>query len=205
VTLALDMLMDAEEAPAAKRRVIVEIARGSVRHLVRMIEDLLLVSSSETGKMKVVVEPLDLSAQIAAIVEAQRPAAAARGAAIELSAPAGLWGRADPTRLRQVLANLIDNALKFTPAGGRVRVTASVSARDKGFVAVSVSDEGPGIPEPERERVFERHFQSSAGVEKGGLGLGLAICRELVTRQGGRIWADAGERGAVLTFTLPAA
>jgi phosphoserine phosphatase RsbU/P len=111
---------------------------------------------------------------------------------------------ADPLRVGQVLGNLIDNALKFTPEGGEVRVSALT---DDGAVRIEVTDSGPGVPPEAAERVFERLWQADAPdarPSRRGLGLGLHICRELVVRQGGRIWVDARpDRGATFAFTLP--
>jgi signal transduction histidine kinase len=104
-----------------------------------------------------------------------------------------------------VLGNLLDNALKFTPEGGEVRVSA-VADGEPGFARVEVADNGPGVPADAAERIFERLWQveDDAGPSRKGLGLGLHICRELVARQGGRFWVDSrpGE-GATFAFTLP--
>jgi len=112
---------------------------------------------------------------------------------------------ADADRLTEVLLNLLDNALRFTPEGGHIEVTAREQV---GRVAVTIADSGPGIPEADRQRIFERFYRadSSRSSATGGTGLGLAIVRELVEAHGGTIEAD--ERpggGARFTFTLPLA
>jgi signal transduction histidine kinase len=110
----------------------------------------------------------------------------------------------DPTRIMQVVRNLLGNALKFSPQGASVEINAR---RQGGSLIVSVSDEGPGIPENEVESIFDKFIQSSkTSTGAGGTGLGLAICREIVAGHGGRIWAEnkAGI-GAVFFFTIPLA
>jgi signal transduction histidine kinase len=116
---------------------------------------------------------------------------------------------ADPTRLQQILIILIDNAVKFTPPGGRISVQASQVK--EGFVLIQVSDTGCGIASEDRTRVFESLYQVTGPNEPDtsqagriGLGLGLHIARDLVTRQGGNIWvSDAPGQGSIFNFTLP--
>jgi signal transduction histidine kinase len=106
----------------------------------------------------------------------------------------------DPVRVRQVVDNLLVNALKFTPEGGTVALSAR--ARDGG-VEVTVRDTGPGIPEAERQKIFEKFYQIK-GASIGGVGLGLAICKAIVELHGGRIWVDSEPGGgAAFHFTLP--
>jgi signal transduction histidine kinase len=122
----------------------------------------------------------------------------------------GLVVRGDPDRLNQVLANLIENALRFTPRGGRVAVSLTAAGgAGRGDVLITVADTGPGIPEEDLGRVFERFYtvDRSRARKKdgaGGTGLGLAIAKEIVQAHGGRIWAGQGpEGGALLSLTLP--
>jgi histidine kinase/DNA gyrase B/HSP90-like ATPase len=113
---------------------------------------------------------------------------------------------ADPTRMRQILVVLVDNAIKFTPTGGVVTVKASTSGDDPNFVVLEVSDTGCGISPDFTERIFERLFQAPDPTWTGrkGLGLGLYICKELVTLQGGKIWAKSVlGQGSTFSFTLP--
>jgi len=108
----------------------------------------------------------------------------------------------DPGRLRQILGNLLANALKFTPRGGRVRVRL---VREVSRAVMNVSDSGPGIPQSELDRVFERFFRGHGGAA-GGSGIGLTVVRELVAAHGGEVSAaNAGDGGAVFTVTLPLA
>jgi two-component system phosphate regulon sensor histidine kinase PhoR len=110
---------------------------------------------------------------------------------------------ADPSQLRQVVANLIDNAIKYSPEGGRVTVSLSP---DNGAVRLAVSDSGIGIPPDERRRIFEKFYrldpEMTGGI--GGTGLGLYICRELVRRIDGRIWVEEnGSRGSTFVVEIP--
>ena len=113
--------------------------------------------------------------------------------------------RGDPGRLRQVLSNLVANAIKFTPAGGSVTVRAE---KDGGFVRFEVRDTGAGIPADKLDRVFESFYQvSETGdmARERGSGLGLTICERIVREHGGRIWAESAlGKGAAFFFTLPA-
>jgi signal transduction histidine kinase len=112
---------------------------------------------------------------------------------------------ADPDMLRQVLANLVENAVKYSPSGGRVQLSLW---RHEGRVLFAVRDEGLGIPLREQERIFEKFFRLDPNLTRGvgGTGLGLYICRELVRRMGGRIWVASREvEGSTFFFELPAA
>jgi hypothetical protein len=114
--------------------------------------------------------------------------------------------RADQTRLRQILIILLDNAVKFTAGGGTVKIRAGLLHGDPEFLLLEVSDTGCGFRPEAAERIFERDYQVSASTlaSRKGLGLGLYICKELVTRQGGRIWAQGQpQKGSIFSFTLP--
>ena len=111
--------------------------------------------------------------------------------------------RVDPAQLRMVLANLIDNAVKYSPQGGMVDVRVEQS---NGHVRFFVSDEGIGVPEAERERIFDKFIRLDPEMSRGigGTGLGLYICRELVVQMGGRIWVSANQpRGSTFAFEIP--
>jgi signal transduction histidine kinase len=108
---------------------------------------------------------------------------------------------ADGDRLRQVLSNLIENAIKYSPAGSEVRVAIW---HDDAEVGATVTDRGMGIPDGELEQVFDRFYRSDSARSDGGSGLGLAICRTIVDAHGGRIWAVSEEgRGSSFSFALP--
>ena len=105
----------------------------------------------------------------------------------------------DDVLIEQVLINLLENAAKYTPAGSPIEISATLRP---GEVLVTVADRGPGVPDEERERIFEKFHRAARGA--GGIGLGLAICRGIITAHGGRLWVDhrAGG-GAAFRFTLP--
>lgn len=202
--MALALLAERTGLDPESRR-LVEIARDSLHHLERMTQDLLEATKADTGKLKVEAAPGDLSASLSSLVEALAPVAAKRGIALSLSAPAGLRARFDPTRLRQVVSNLVDNALKFTPSGGRVELSARAG---EGWAELAIADTGPGLQKAELGRVFDRLYQTANKALHGqaGLGLGLHVCKELVQAHGGRIWVESEPgRGTTFRFTLPAA
>lgn len=189
--------------------------RRQVERLGRLIADLSLLSDLEAGEVPIAAARMDLAALVHESAAAFRARFEERGVDLAVDAPSGLWVTADANRTAQVLENLLDNALRHTPSGGRV----TVRARDGGAHArVEVRDTGPGVPEALREAIFRRLFRGDparAAGEGEGSGIGLTIARELVTRQGGEIWvegasdakagAPAGGGGACFVFTLPPA
>ena len=183
------------------------IVLRNVKQLQSMINDLLEVTRVQAGKLMIEPQRTSISDAIAYAVDTLQGAATAKGivlsSAMERQLP---WVCTDPTRLRQILIILVDNAIKFTPANGEVKIQARVFDQDPSLLVLEVSDSGCGISPDMTERIFERLFQTSDPSLEGrkGLGLGLYICKELVTRQGGQIWAKStpGE-GSVFSFTLP--
>jgi len=176
------------------------IAAESER-LIRIVDDLLSVARLEAGTLDVALEPTDLG-------DALRDAAAAAQGREEgrhrfsvRIEPAELAVRADREKLGQVLANLLDNAVRYSPEGGTIIVSARGRAR---AAEVTVADEGIGISEPDRQRVFAKFFRSERAPAGQGTGLGLFLVRGLVTAMGGRIWLESEEgRGSRFTFELP--
>jgi signal transduction histidine kinase len=170
----------------------------------RCIDDLFDAARSETGKLELLPQPTDLRELLTQTVSACAQAAALQRVTVRCESPELPPATIDPGRIRQVLTNLIDNAVKFSPADGVVQVHAR--ARDGGEVLFQVIDEGPGIPDDELARVFDRLHQvrSDELQTRGGLGLGLSLCRCLVERHGGRIGLDSVVgRGTTAWFTLP--
>ena len=207
VVMALRLLEETSAVSDGDGRKILGIALSSSKHLQRMVDDLLDVTRSETGKLRVEIQRVALTPLIEDCAASARALASSRGIALETRVEAELAAKADAVRVRQILTNLIDNALKFTPEGGRVVVEARALAGGAS-VEVGVADTGSGIPKDALEKIFDRLYQTERGAASSekGLGLGLAICRELVERQNGRIWAESEPgRGARLAFTLPAA
>jgi signal transduction histidine kinase len=207
-----DVLLD--ELPGSltpKQRQLLALNRESGRRLAAMLAKLLDLSrlEAETGP---VMELVDVASLVREVVERASTARGhgfthgARGPDISLVAPAGrLLMRVDPVGIAQVLDNLIENAIKFSPPGATVRI-ALADIRSKGTVLLSVADEGPGVPDAEKARVFERFHQTTVGraARSRGVGLGLAICRHIVAAHGGVIWvADHEPKGAVFCVLLP--
>jgi signal transduction histidine kinase len=208
VTILLDRLAGELEP---KQHEYMEIVLRNVKQLQSMIDDLLEVTRMQAGKLSIEVQSTSLDDAIGYVVNTLQGAADAKG--IRLSADGGSDSQplppvcADPTRLRQILIILVDNAIKFTPTNGVVKVRARMAQGDSGLLLLEVSDTGCGVSPHLTERIFERLFQATdpASAGRKGLGLGLYICKELVTRQGGRIWVEnAPVQGTVFCITLPA-
>jgi signal transduction histidine kinase len=184
-----------------------QIVLKNVQQLQAMVEDLLMVTQSQTGQLS--VDPLQTSVADAvdyAINTLSSVAAAKKITLTFNSAPHSQEAYADPTRLRQILTILLDNAIKFTPIGGIVGIEVRLSKENSAFLQVEVSDSGCGIGPQAIDHLFERLYQVSGTPEAGrnGLGLGLYIARELVIKLGGRIWVDSEpDRGSHFFFTVP--
>ena len=196
------LLDDGSELTESQRRFLGIVDRNSER-LLALVSDLLFLAQIEAGKLAIDVSTVDLGRLVAECIEASSPDAEARG--IQLSAQltplAKLEG--DPARLSQVLDNLVSNALKFTPAGGRVEVRLAEQA---GAAVLEVVDTGIGIPADEQQRLFERFFRSSRATETAipGSGLGLTITKAIVERHGGRIEIESVENeGTTVRVVLP--
>ena len=188
------------------REAVSSIARGAQLQA-RLIDDVLDVSRIVSGKMRLSRERLNVESVLDGSLEALRPTAAAREVRFETSfSPQLGWMVADPTRLQQVMWNLLTNAIKFTPKGGVVRVSAR---RTSSRVEIAVTDNGEGIDPQFLPHVFEpfRQAENPQTRVHGGLGLGLSIVRYIVEAHGGNITADSPGRGkgATFTVTLPVA
>jgi signal transduction histidine kinase len=195
---------DLPEDESQRGRLLDVISSESDR-LARIVNDILWASRLESGRMQVAIERCDAAAIAAEVVDVSR---ARIPAEIELvvSAPDGLPPvSADPDKLRQILTNLLDNAVKYSPDGGRVELEV---ARSGGRVRFRISDQGLGIPPAEQDRIFEKFFRLDPNLTRGvgGTGLGLYISRELVTRMDGRIWVVSdGRAGSSFFLELPIA
>jgi PAS domain S-box-containing protein len=191
----------------AEQREYLEITQGNVHQLRNMIGDLLEVTRVQTGKLSVEPRRISIPKVMEEALSSTVAATAAKDLGLATEIPAELPAAlADPYRVRQVVANLLDNAIKFTPKGGKVALRVGVSPDDPKFLCISVADTGCGVVPEDRERIFERQYQAenSSGPSRKGLGLGLYICKELVDRQGGRIWVESEPgRGSTFSFTLP--
>ncbi len=175
------------------------------RHLARLVDDLLDFSRIEEGHLRLSLEWCDLTQIVLEMVKIYE--GYAKGHAIHANLPSGpLPARADPARVRQVLTNLINNAIKYSPEGTQIEVTLTTEEEDhKRFAHIRVRDEGPGIAPEHQQRIFERFYRvntSPAGGE--GLGLGLAVSKAIVDGHGGQIWVESKlGQGSTFHFTLP--
>ncbi|HLT15756.1 MAG TPA: ATP-binding protein [Acidimicrobiales bacterium] len=183
-----------------QRRCAVRRAAANARRLQAMARDVLDTQALESGEVVTVTRPVELVGEVRDAVLAQQELD--RDRTFELDVPdEPVWVEADADRLQQVLANLLDNARKNSPAVAPVRVAVRLA---DGGVEVAVADEGPGVPPDARERVFEK-FVRGRSETVTGTGLGLYISRRLVEAHGGRIWiADDGD-GTTFCFSLPRA
>jgi signal transduction histidine kinase len=167
------------------------------RLMARLVEDLRTLAHAENGALGLRKEPTDLAMLIRDAVASVATAADSRQLTVDLPKELPVLDL-DPLRIRQVLLNLLSNALHHTPAGGAVAVGARVSSEQ---IAVTVADAGPGLPAEEVARIFDRFYRGAAS---GGSGLGLTIARNLVLAHGGTIRAESrAGAGTVITFTLP--
>ncbi len=203
ITLAADMLTHylGEGTDQSHRRAAQAILREADR-MNRLIQDLLDVRAIEAGRLTVEVEPLPARALLEEAASRFRPQAAAREIELRVDAAPDLpWVSVDPVRINQVFANLLDNALKFTPRYGSITLSAQAAEDDVRF---SVTDTGPGISAADREHIFAPFWQGFKG-DRRGAGLGLSIARGIVEAHGGRMdVASSPGRGSEFWFTLTA-
>jgi two-component system, OmpR family, phosphate regulon sensor histidine kinase PhoR len=189
---------------AGRSRFISMITDESER-LSRIVNEILLASQLDAGQLDLASEPFDPSELVERVTEATRahmPGSVTLAVTVPESAPSVA---ADRDKARQVLVNLVENAIKYSPDGGRVEVGIE---HDGSAVRFYVTDEGLGIPEAEQERIFDKFYRLDPGMTRGvgGTGLGLYICSELVRRMDGRIWVESHHgRGSTFSFELPVA
>ncbi|PWH15234.1 MAG: two-component sensor histidine kinase [Anaerolineae bacterium] len=175
------------------------------RRLTRLVDDLQELSQVESGAFSLELHPQSLAALVQTTAKRLAPAYEKKGVSLQFNLPANLpLVLADEDRVIQILTNLLNNALAYTPSGGKVTVTATPSGHE---VQIAVQDTGIGIPAESIARIFDRFYRvdkSRSRSAGGGSGIGLTIARALVEAHGGRIWAQsAGEgQGSTFTFTL---
>ena len=186
-----------------KAQHLADLARKNNQRLVTLVNDLLDIEKLESGRAEFHFETVDLKALLTAVCEQNTPYADHFHVTLSLEAEDGLTVSGDPDRLTQAMTNLISNAVKFSPPGGEVRISLT---RKDGEARISVTDQGPGVPESFRPRLFRRFAQADSSSQRGqpGTGLGLAITKNLIERQGGAIHLDPGPaRGATFHVDLP--
>jgi signal transduction histidine kinase len=203
---ALTLTRDDLELEATMHSKLLEVIVEESARLADIVNDLLLASQLDAGKLVVRIERCDAGRLVDSVVEAARTHLPDNVTIEVETAPEDVpTVAADEGQLRQVLDNLLDNAIRYSPEGGDVRVKLE---RAGNYVRFAISDQGLGIPPSEQSRIFEKFFRLDPHMSRGigGTGLGLYICRELVRRMEGKIWVESqvGE-GSTFVVELPAA
>ena len=184
-------------------RDLLEVAERNGHRLSSLVRDILLVAQADAGRLGLEIRSVALGDLVEQAVRAARPAADAKEIVLEEAVAANPRMQADPDRLAQILDNLISNAVKFTPAGGRVRVALRV---ERDLARITVSDDGPGIPAEEREHLFEPFFRARQATKDvvPGSGLGLAVVKAIAEAHGGTVGVESEVgRGSVFHADLP--
>ncbi|MGA8223447.1 MAG: ATP-binding protein [Candidatus Acidiferrales bacterium] len=199
------LLAGALDDPNNNRRFL-EIIREHAARLARLTDDLLKLARIEAGKLEIELFPVSLLELIEGCAETALMKASRKQITLEIALPPGLPAvRGDAGLLRDVLQNLLDNAIQYTQEGGRIEVTATAKARE---AVITVADTGIGIPVTEQERIFERFYRVDAARsrEAGGTGLGLSIAKHIVEAHGGRLWVESAVgSGSRFSFSVPLA
>ena len=199
IRLAAELLL--ELVPDATHRKHLATLHRSALRMNELIQDLMEVSRIESGALALATRPERVSALLAEAGSMLGPLAQAHGLTLETAVDDGVSTvLGDSRRLLQVISNLVGNAIKFTPEGGRIGLRATAAGNEVRF---AVADTGPGIPPEQLPHVFGRFWQANRG-DRRGIGLGLSIARGIVEAHGGRIWveSDLGE-GSTFYFTVP--
>jgi len=199
--LAETLQESALDDPPAARRFLNRI-EAEVDALSLMVQELLELSRIESGKVPLELKPVPPQDLLTSAIERLQLQSENSGIQVQLHCPADLpLVLADPPRIEQVVVNLLHNAIKFTPAGGNITLSAESS---EDIILFSIKDTGSGISAEDLPRIFERFFKADRARSGGGTGLGLAISRHLVEAHGGRIWAESLEgHGSTFYFTIP--
>lgn len=181
-----------------EQREFAEIAYRNAGRLETLIGDLLLLARLESGRVALNREPVNVGALLTDLVKDLAPQVRGKPLTLSVSIADGMWVEGDPVRLQQVFANLVSNAIKFTPAGRGFAIRCD---QHHSRIVVDVSDEGVGIPAEELSRVTERFFRASSAGDTEGTGLGLLITKQLIELHGGQL-SIASEEGSGSTFTV---
>lgn len=203
---AAETLIDGGKSDPAVTGRFLDIIEKHANRLTLLIDDLLLLARLDSGRIELKLQPVSLREAAQDALDDATLVAEARHVKLENRVPAGVLAQADPARLRQVLANLVDNAIKYGREGGLVAVGGR--GLDRLRVEFTVRDDGPGIPPEAKLRIFERFFRvdKARSREQGGTGLGLAIVKNVVQAHGGEIRVEsAAGAGTEFSITLPAA
>jgi signal transduction histidine kinase len=198
-------LLEKEFAPEAKQSGYVRNVKDSSDRLFKLLENILDISRMEAGQLKPDFRKVNAAEFLSSAAESFRALFEEKGVAlaVETAGAEKAEFSADSSLLRRVLENLLSNAWKFTPSGGKVAASVKM---DGERIVFSVIDTGPGIPADQLQSLFEKYKQLRSGKEESGFGLGLAISRKIVELHGGTIWAEAAPgRGGVFKFFINSA
>jgi signal transduction histidine kinase len=195
----------ARKMPGESRE-YVDIIRRNTDHLIKVVRDFLDFSKIEAGQLDLDLQENSITEVAQEAILSQKALAVKKQLQFELHSPENLFIRFDRQRVYQVLTNLLSNAVRFSPEGGKIMV--SISPRRNGFVEISVEDQGPGIQEKYRSAIFEKFYQvtqQDKTLHQGSSGIGLAICKGITEAHGGRIWVESRPgSGSKFVFALPA-
>ena len=197
-----DLALQNQADSAAAREALADCLEESERVL-RLLETMLDVSAAETGTLPLRRERLDLGAVLVDAIDLYREVAEEKNITLHMDTSAPVFVDGDALRLGQAVANLLDNALKYTPAGGRVHLATRT---EPGLGVIEISDTGPGVPPAEREKIWRRLYRGDASRSQRGLGLGLSLVKAIVEAHRGTVTVDEADGGgARFTVRLPAA
>ena len=203
---ATETLLDGGKEDAAALTRFLQIIEKHANRLTLLIDDLLMLSTLDSGNMRLNLQPVSVRAGVSEVISDLKSRASLRGVVVENLVAPPLIADADPDRLRQVLSNLIENAVKYGRLEGRVTVSARVL--ETGRIEVAVCDDGPGISDEACARIFERFYRAdkARSREQGGTGLGLSIVKHVVQAHGGEVRVESKlGSGSTFFFTLATA
>jgi signal transduction histidine kinase len=200
IQMTAELLLD-EELPRPRKNEMLGIAIRATKEMNRLIEDLLDTVRLQSGRLSLAVEDVSVDEIIRQADETFRPLAEHRRVHLEMAGKDGATVRADPTRVSQIVGNLLGNAIKFTPEQGSVKLRATPQDSE---ILFQVTDDGPGISADSVSHIFDSFWQARKN-DRRGVGLGLAIAKTLVEAQGGKIWVESKvDHGSTFSFSLPA-
>lgn len=190
-----------KELPAEEKQQLMHDAAWGTEMLGQILDNLLELSRAQANHLTLIIKPVNILEVAASVVyRLQFKSSEHR---FEIDIPPELTTKADPVRIELILRNLVDNAIKYSPSGGQITVFAKREGED---MVAGVSDQGPGIPPEEQEKLFVRFYRMEQSVRSGveGIGLGLSVCRTLVEAHGGRIWVESQPgQGSTFYFAIP--
>lgn len=203
IMMAADLLLDGGEVELnTESRALTQVIREDAQRLARLVNNLLAISKLEEGEIKMEMESVSVADMVSAATGPLAFQLKDKKIVLRVDIPDELPPVfVDATKATWILTNLVGNAIRYTPAGGEIKIRARHRARK---VFIAVSDTGLGIPPRYHEKIFEKYTQVKGNGSAGGAGLGLAIAKEIVEAHGGRIWVESEvNKGACFKFTLP--